>query len=65
MIVHPVLWHSPRCDLIEVMSRDFPGENEEIHGKHLRIIGVQGEIRTENLPNSSLDQPLLFFYFNI
>jgi hypothetical protein len=40
-------------DLIEALCRHFPGGTEEIHEGN--IAGVSVEIRTEHLPNTSVD----------
>jgi hypothetical protein len=37
-----------------LISRYFPGGNEEYHEKQVRIADVPAEVRTEHFPNASL-----------
>jgi hypothetical protein len=39
--------------IIEVLPRHFPVDSDEIHEK---LAGVPAKIRTEHIPNKSLDQ---------
>jgi hypothetical protein len=50
--------------LIDVLSQHCPRESEENH-RNLRISGVPAEIRTENLPNTSLEHYLKTNLFGV
>jgi hypothetical protein len=43
-------------DLIEVLSRHLPGGTEENYETSVRIASVPAEIRTEHIPNTSLER---------